>query len=71
MNEKITASEALFGFMGWLTCRHETITLGSSQDAAIAADLVKQWCETNNLPYPREGVYPMNITQPEPLPDGD
>lgn len=67
MDDKMTASEALFGFMGWLTCRPEAVTLGAAHDAAVAADLVKLWCEVNNLPSPRDGVYPGNITQPEPL----
>jgi hypothetical protein len=66
MNEKMTASEAVYGFAAWLTCRQEAITLGATHDAAPAADLVKRWCDTNNLPPPRDGVYPGNITQPEP-----
>ena len=67
MDEKITASEALFGFMGWLTCRREVVTFSAAHNAAEAADLVKRWCETNNIPGPRDEVYPNNITQPEPL----
>ena len=66
MDEKITASEALYGFMGWLTCMRESVTFGASCDAATAADLVKRWCEVNNLLDPRDGVYPGNITQPKP-----
>ena len=67
MNETMTASEALFGFMGWLTCRREAVTLGAAHDAAVVVDLIKHWCEVNNLPPPRNYVYPGNITQPEPL----
>lgn len=69
MGEKITASEALYGFIGWLTCRMEAVTLSAVHDAAIAADLVKQWCEVNDIPPPRDGIYPGNITQPEPQED--
>jgi hypothetical protein len=71
MDEKITASEALFGFMGWLTCRREVTTLSAAHNADIAADLIKEWCEVNNLSSPRDGIYPQNITQPEPLPDNE
>ncbi|MDD5502669.1 MAG: hypothetical protein PHH26_04300 [Candidatus Thermoplasmatota archaeon] len=46
--------------------RESRITLGATHDAAPAADLVKRWIDTNNLPPVREGVYPGNITQPEP-----
>jgi hypothetical protein len=71
MNEKMTATEAVYGFAAWLTCRQEAITLGATHDAAPAADMVKRWCDTNNLPPVREGVYPGNITQPEPYTAND
>lgn len=64
MEEKVTASEAVYGFAAWLTCRRQAITIGTTHDAASVANLVKQWCDTNNLPPPRDGVYPDNITQP-------
>lgn len=61
----ITASEALYGFTAWLTSLKEEITLGATQNAALAAELVKLWCEANQLSFPREGVFPKNITQPD------
>lgn len=65
LTSAMTASEAVYGFAAWLTCRQEAITLGAAHDAAPAADLVQRWCATNNLPPPRDEVYPGNITQPE------
>lgn len=47
MNEKMTATEAVYGFAGWLTCRQEAITMGATHDAAPVADLVKRWLDTN------------------------
>jgi len=65
MGEDITASEAVFGFVAWLTTRKQVVSLGSSLNASHAADLVKQWVEANNLPNPREGVFPHNIKTPQ------
>jgi len=53
MTDTLTASEALFGFMGWLTSRKESVTFSSSHNAAIAADLVAEFCKANNLEEPR------------------
>ena len=45
----LTAAEALYGFMGWLTCRDQPITLSARHDAGIAADLVDLFIKANNL----------------------
>ncbi len=54
MTDQLTASEALFGFMGWLTTREEDVTFGSSHNAAIAADLVAEFCMVNDLSEPKD-----------------
>ena len=65
MEEKdVIASEAVFGFAAWLTTRKKPVLLGAEHDAAPAAELADQWCRANNLPEPREGAYPENITHP-------
>lgn len=51
--DKISASEALYGFMGWLTSRDEAVTFSGHHNAAVAADLVALFCEVNDLPEPR------------------
>ena len=51
----LTASEAVFGFAAWLTTRDEETKMGSSNDCAPIADLVKQFCEENELTPPRDG----------------
>ena len=55
MKDKLSASEALFGFASWLTCRQEVVTLSAAHDAAPIAELVKVFCERNILTAPREG----------------
>ena len=60
----LTASEALFGFAGWLTTRDEAVTASSKHDAGIWASLVSQFCEVNNLDTPRDG-WDENLTHPK------
>ena len=45
----MSASEAVYGLLAWLTCREAPVTLGSSHDAAIAAELAKEFCDENEL----------------------
>ena len=52
--DKLTPSEALYGFAGWVTSRKEIVSAGSTEDASIWAYLVKEFCKANDLPEPRE-----------------
>lgn len=58
---KVLPSEALYGFAAWLTTRDEAITLGSTHDASVVADVVKQYCEAQGYENPRDDHYPKNI----------
>ena len=51
-NNKLTASEAIYGFCAWLTTRGESITLGSSEINNVA-DVIEEFCDTNCLDDPR------------------
>ena len=51
----VTASEALYLFMGWLTCRDEPVTFSKVHDTAIAAELVDCFCKTHGIEDPRHG----------------
>jgi len=55
MTDKLTASEAVFGFAAWLTCRDEKTVMGSTYDSAPIADLVAEFCKENGLDDPRDG----------------
>jgi len=50
--DKMTASEALFGFMGWLTTRKKAVTFSGHHDASKAAEMVGEFCRVNNLAEP-------------------
>ena len=52
--EELSASEALFGFTGWLTTRKEKTVMSSTDDCAIIVGLVTEFCKVQNLKEPRE-----------------
>lgn len=49
----LSGSEALFGFMGWLTSRNKEVTFSGHHEASEAAILVQVFCDENKLPEPR------------------
>lgn len=51
----LSASEALYAFMGWLTSREEQVCFSGKDNATPAVELIGQFCKHNNLPEPREG----------------
>jgi hypothetical protein len=57
----VLPSEALYGFAGWLTCRRDPVTIGSTHDAAPVADLVNEFCTSQEFEHPRDDVYPNNL----------
>lgn len=50
----LSASEAVYGFAGWLTTRGEVTTMSASHDSGVVAELVNQYCELNRLTPPRD-----------------
>jgi len=59
----LNTSEAVYGFAAWLTTRTEVICVGSSQDSAPVAELVKKFCEHNSLEpisddWPKDNLFP-------------
>lgn len=67
----ISASEALFGFVGWLTSRDQAVTFSGHHNAGVAADLVALFCEVNDLAEPRDH-WEKNLVHPkECRPDGE
>lgn len=55
--DTLSASEAIYGLLAWLTCRDEAVTFSAKHDAAIAAELAKQFCEENNLADPKDDFH--------------
>lgn len=64
MGNCLTGSEAVYGFCAWLTTKEEKTTMSSKHDAAVICDLIKEFCEENKLPDPRD-----NYTDYLTLPD--
>jgi len=61
---KLNASEAVYGFVSWLTTREKLTLMGSSEDSGYPCQLVKRYCKYQNLPcvtdnWP-ENLIPMN-----------
>lgn len=54
-HDKLTASEAVYGFAAWLTTRDEITIMGSSQECSNIAKLCEQFVKENNLNHPRDG----------------
>jgi len=49
---KLSASEAVYGFVGWLTTRDTPVTMSRSDDCAGMATLIAEFCEANSLEDP-------------------
>lgn len=60
----MSASEALFGFVGWLTTRETSVTFSQKHDASIAAELVNEFCKANHLAEPNDG-WEKKLVHPE------
>lgn len=52
--DELKGSEAVYGFCAWLTTREEVTEMGACKDSGAIADLMKVFCNTNNLSNPRE-----------------
>lgn len=63
MKKELSASEALYGFCGWLTTRKEVTRMSSKTSGGITADLVEKFCKANNLSEPRKN-WSKRLTHP-------
>ena len=62
-SEKLTASEALFGFCAWLTCRDKPLIMSSEHHTGDAVEVIEQFITVNNLEKPRDG-WEYNLIHP-------
>ncbi len=64
-SKPLTASEALYGFCGWLTTRNIPITMSAKHTTCgEVAKLIDKFCETNDLDDPRD-YWEENLINPE------
>jgi len=54
ITDKLTASEALFGFAAWLTSFDGSLLIDMLENNALIADWVDEFCKVNNLAEPRD-----------------
>lgn len=66
----LSPSEALLGFIGWLTAREEKTIMSSTDDAAPVIERINEFCKEHSLEEPREGWAEMlhNPTGPQTPP---
>ncbi|RKZ96883.1 MAG: hypothetical protein DRQ46_06385 [Gammaproteobacteria bacterium] len=57
MNDKLTASEAVYGVLAHLSTRVKPITVSEKHDAGILADIANDFCVANGLEDPREDYH--------------
>lgn len=63
-NLTLSASEALYGFCGWLTMRSEKTIMSGVDDCAPIVELIARFCDENKLCEPRED-WNKNLHYPE------
>ena len=49
----LTASEAIYGFCGWLTSRKEQTVMSCTDDAGVVAERINEFCLANKLIEPK------------------
>ena len=64
--DKLSASEALYGFCGWITSRKERVVASETDEAGVWAELVNEFCKANDLSDPKE-EWVKNLIHPKPI----
>lgn len=68
--KKLSASEAVFGFAGWLTTRDEQVVMSAHDEAGRVAELCAIFCKVNGLAEPRRN-WANALTHPTENTEGD
>ncbi len=56
-------SEAIFAFVGWLTCREERTVMSATSNCTPAVDAVTAFIKRHGLKEPREGFHEAIISE--------
>jgi len=63
-SKEMNPTEALFGFMSWLTTREDPVTLSSHNEPTDILSLLEEWIDEHDLPECRlgweESIHNMN-----------
>jgi hypothetical protein len=65
MSEELNPTEAIYGFVCWLTTRDERTVISANDDVSPIVELLYRFCEANNLPGV-SGQWPENLRVPGP-----
>jgi len=61
---EMIASEAIYGFIAWLTCRKEETVISTRHACSPIAELIARFCKTNKLKGPRT-KWEKRLTHPD------
>ena len=64
MSERITNTEALYGFVSWLSTRTDQVIVSRHNDSAPIIALVERFRKLNGWDRPREGWEDKDIKYP-------
>jgi hypothetical protein len=62
LKARYNEGEAVFLFAGWLTTRSEPVTMSSTHDAAIVAELCEEFIKEKGFPQPRQDWHKLQET---------
>lgn len=70
--DTLNATEALYGFVGWLFCREKTFVAGQETEPYEALDLLRSFIGTNGLSETRDGwhgrlIHPLEVKNHEEI----
>ena len=60
-DREVFASEALFGFVGWLITLDNKIITSAKHDATIWTKLIDEYCRANNFQPPRNNYHKLLV----------
>jgi len=59
----LSGSEAIYGFMSWLTTEGGEFNIGPKEDCAVWPEMIEEFCKVNHLHEPRE-MWDQLLTHP-------
>jgi hypothetical protein len=59
----LSSSESIYAFVAWMSSRPESEAIGADIEVPPWPELIKEFCEANGLPEPRES-WPHYLTNP-------
>jgi hypothetical protein len=65
MEHKLTAAEAVYGLLAWLTTRDKPVTFSAVHDASRAAEMAAEFCKVNGLGDVSREDWHMFVTHPK------